>query len=144
MRRNGFTLVELMVVVAVMAMIAGAIVVTAAAPGSGPASSASRFASRLAAARDEAVVSGRPISAWVAPSGYGFEHYRAGTWQPMSARPFEGDDWQKGTTVALPAGRVSIRFDSLGLPDRPTSLALVRDGRTVRVRIAANGDVTVE
>ena len=146
MRHNGFTLVELMVVIAVMALMAGAVVVTTGGTTGGPAAAASRFASRLAAARDEAVVSGRPISAWVAPSGYGFERHQAGTWQPISAKPFQGDNWQPGTAVALPAGgaRARVRFDSLGLTDRPTSFALTRDGRTARVRVAANGDVRVE
>lgn len=144
MRRNGFTLVELMVVIAVMALMAGAVVVTAGGTGSGPAAAASRFATRLAAARDEAIVSGRPISAWVAPSGYGFERYQGGTWQPLSVKPFQGDNWQSGTVVALAAARVRLRFDSLGLPDRPISFAITRDDRTARVNVAANGDVTVK
>ncbi|MDQ3471989.1 MAG: GspH/FimT family pseudopilin [Pseudomonadota bacterium] len=144
MRRNGFTLVELMVVIAVMALMAGAVAVTAGGTGSGPAAAASRFASRLAAARDEAIVSGRPVSAWVAPSGYGFDRYQGSTWQAMSAKPFQGDNWQSGTVVALAGARARLRFDSLGLPDRPTSFAIARDGRTARVSVAANGDVTVE
>lgn len=143
MRRNGFTLVELMVVVAVMALMAGAIAVSAGDSGSGPGAAASRFASRLAAARDEAVVSGRPISAWVAVSGYGFERYRGGSWQAIAARPLQGDNWQSGTSVALAGLRARVRFDSLGLPDRPASFAVSRDGRTARVEVAANGDVTV-
>lgn len=143
MRRNGFTLVELMVVIALMALMAGAVVVTAGTPGSGATAAATRFASRLAAARDEAIVSGRPISAWVAPSGYGFERFQGGSWQAMSAKPFAGDDWQSGTVVALSGARARVRFDSLGLPDRPASFAITRDGRTTRVQIAANGDVSV-
>ena len=147
MPRNGFTLIELMVVIAVMALMAGAVIEPAGAPSSGPGAGASRFASRLAAARDEAIVSGRPISAWVAPSGYGFERYRGGAWQPVSTKPFQGDDWPLGTVVALPGdagARASVRFDSLGLADRPGSFVLTRDGRSARVSVAANGDVTVE
>ncbi len=144
MPRNGFTLVELMVVIALMALMAGAVVVSTGAPGSGPTAAATRFASRLAAARDEAIVGGRPISLWVAPSGYGFARYQGGAWQAMSAKPFQGDNWQSGTVVALAGARARLRFDSLGLPDRPTSFAIARDGRTARVSVAANGDVTVE
>ncbi len=125
---------------------AGAVVVSTGAPGSGPTAAATRFASRLAAARDEAIVGGRPIGLWVAPSGYGFERYQGGAWQAMSAKPFQGDDWQPGTVVALESAgnRARLRFDSLGLPDRPTSFVIVRDGRAARVQIAANGDVAVE
>jgi general secretion pathway protein H len=144
MPRNGFTLVELMVVIAVMALLAGAVVVTGSGRGSGPAADASRFAGRLAAARDEAVVGGRPISAWVAPSGYGFERYQGGAWQAISEKPFEGDDWEGGTAIAMSGrARARVRFDSLGLPDGPTSFALSRGGQTIRVRVAANGDVSV-
>ncbi|HUE78644.1 MAG TPA: GspH/FimT family pseudopilin [Sphingomicrobium sp.] len=147
MPRNGFTLVELMVVIALMALMAGAVVMTVGAPGGGPAAGATRFASRLAAARDEAIVSGRPMSAWVTPSGYGFDRFQGGRWQPMSAAPFEGDNWEPGTDVKLATAteaRVRVRFDSLGLPDSPASVRLVRDGRTAEVRVAANGDVAVQ
>ena len=148
MPRNGFTLVELIVVIAVMALLTGAVVLTVASPA-GASDSATRFAGRLAAARDQAVLSGRPISAWVSPSGYGFDQLRAGRWQRLTARPFEGADWGKGTTVQSAAsatgeGRARIRFDSLGLPDQPFALRIERDGRAAAVRVAANGDVTVD
>lgn len=147
MPRNGFTLVELMVVIALMAVMAGAVVIIAGAPGGGPSASATRFANRLAAARDEAIVSGRPMSAWVTRSGYGFDQFQGGRWQAMSVKPFEGDNWDRGTAVALSGGgqgRARVRFDSLGLPDAPTSVKLARDGRTAEVRIDANGDVGVQ
>ncbi|HET7816203.1 MAG TPA: GspH/FimT family pseudopilin [Sphingomicrobium sp.] len=147
MPRNGFTLVELIVVIAVMALLTGAVVLTVASPG-GASDSATRFASRLAAARDEAVLSGRPVSAWVSPSGYGFDQLRGGRWQRMAERPFEGADWDKGTAVRTATGtgegRMRVRFDSLGLPDQPVALRIERDGRAAGVRVAANGDVTVE
>lgn len=146
--RNGFTLVELIVVIALMALLTGAVVLTVATPG-GAGDSASRFAGRLAAARDEAVVSGRPVSAWVSPSGYGFDQLSRGRWQPMAEKPFDGADWDKGTTVATAAaagseGRGRVRFDSLGLPDQPFAVRIERDGRSAAVRVAANGDVTVD
>lgn len=147
MRRNGFTLVELMVVIALMALMAGAVVISVGTTGGGPSASATRFASRVAAARDEAIVSGRPMSVWVAPSGYGFDRYRGGAWQAMSAKPFDGDDWDRGTVVAFAGAagaRARLRFDSLGLADRPASFTLARNGRAAEVRVAANGDVTVE
>jgi general secretion pathway protein H len=144
--RNGFTLVELMVVIALMAAMASAVVLTVGTPNDGPSAGAMRFASRIAAARDEAIVSGRPISAWVAPSGYGFDCFQGGQWQPMASAPFEGDDWERGTAVQLsgaPQARGRIRFDTLGLPGTAARVRLTRDGRTSEVRIAANGDVTV-
>ncbi|MBA2467018.1 MAG: GspH/FimT family pseudopilin [Sphingomonas sp.] len=147
MARNGFTLVELMVVVAVMGLMAGAVVMTVGVPRSSPSGDATRFASRVAAARDEAIVGGRPMSAWVTASGYGFERFAAGRWQPVATAPFDGGDWQQGTRVAFSRdsdGRARVRFDSLGMPDAATDVSLQRDGRRSRVRITANGDVTVD
>ena len=144
MERNGFTLVELMIVIAVMGLLASAVVLTAGSTGGGPQDAATRFASRLAAARDEAVLTGRPISAWVSPSGYGFDQMRDGRWQRLDEKPFKGDDWGKGMAVSFAGeqARSRVRFDSLGLPDQPLQLQLSRDGRAAAVRVAANGDVT--
>ncbi|MDQ3245900.1 MAG: GspH/FimT family pseudopilin [Pseudomonadota bacterium] len=147
MKGNGFTLVELMVVIAVMALIAGAAVLTIASPGDGPKDSATRFATRLAAARDEAVLRARPVSAWVTASGYGFEQYAGGQWQPITAKPFAGANWPEGTRVSLDdssSARARVRFDSLGLPESPARFSLAADGRTVAIAVAANGDVRVE
>lgn len=141
MRANGFTLVELMVVIALLALAASVAMLTVGGGESEPHDSATRFAGRLAAARDEAIMTGRPVQAWVSRSGYGFDQHRAGAWQPLGQRPFGGADWPAGTTV--PAA-VRLRFDSLGLPDGPAALQLSSGARSAVVRIAANGEVSVQ
>jgi general secretion pathway protein H len=143
--RNGFTLVEMMIVIAVMALLAGVAVLTFGPMGEGPKDSATRFASRIAAARDQAIMTGRPISVWVSPSGYGFDQLRDGRWHRLDQKPFDGDDWGTGTQVGLTGGnRARVRFDSLGVADQPLVLRLSREGQSAGVRIAANGEVTVE
>lgn len=146
MRANGFTLVELMVVIAVLAVATGAVVLTVRGSDAGPRDSAARFAGRLAAARDEAIVASRPVRAWVTPSGYGFDQYRSGGWQPLDRGPLRREDWPPGTALSGRAqgGAVRLRFDSLGLPDAPAELRLSSNGRSATVRLAANGDVTVQ
>lgn len=146
MTRNGFTLVELLVVILVMALLAGAVVMTAGLPGGGPTEAATRFASRLGAARDTAITGGQPVAVWVSASGYGFDRYVEGSWQPIAVRPFETVNWESGTTVAVDDGRqpaLRIRFDSTGLPEGPASVRLGRDGQSAEVSVAANGDVKV-
>jgi len=145
--RNGFTLVEMMIVIAVAALLAGVVVMTVGNPGPGPKEAATRFASRIAAARDEAIVSGRPISAWVSASGYGFDQLRDGRWEELDQKPFEGDDWGPSMQVGLiaaEASRARVRFDSLGIADQALAVRLARPGESAGVKIAANGEVTVE
>lgn len=147
MARNGFTLVELMVVIAIMGLLAGAVVMTAGGPGGGPGDSATRFAGRLAAARDQAILTGEPISAWVSPSGYGFDRFRRGFWEPMEQKPFDGGNWDRGTQIATAgaaASRGRVRFDSLGMADQPFQLRMSRGREAAVVQVAVNGDVKVE
>lgn len=146
MPRNGFTLVELMIALSVMALLASAVVMTVGGGGNQPAGEAARFASRLAAARDRAVLSGRPISAWISPSGYGFDQHQQGRWMPLDERPFEAENWAAGTAVAATGRSGSqsrLRFDSLGLPDQPMEVALVQGERRATVRVSASGEVAV-
>jgi general secretion pathway protein H len=145
--RNGFTLVELMVAIALMALAAGVVVLTVAAPGKDPRDAAVKFATRLAAARDRAILTGQPISAWIAPSGYGFDQYRSGRWQQLEEKPFDGADWPEGiivTSAGESGGRARVRFDNLGMPDNPATIRLDRDGAVAEVVLVANGDVRVK
>jgi len=144
--RNGFTLVEMMIVIAVMALLAGVVVLTFPTDR-GPNEAATRFASRIAAARDEAVMTGRPISAWVSSSGYGFDQLRDGRWEELDGKPFDVTDWGPGMDVGLTgaaSSRGRILFDSLGVADQAMAIRLARAGKSAGVRIAANGEVTVE
>lgn len=146
MRRNGFTLVEMMAVVALMAVMAGAVMLVSGPFGGGPGDAASRFASRVAAARDQAIVNARPTGAWVTQSGYGFDEYRNGAWRELSSRTLRQHDWDNGTSVSLGAageGQGRLRFDPLGLPESPLTVTLARGGRSARVIVGSNGDVEV-
>ena len=147
MPRNGFTLVEMMIVIAVAALLAGVVVLTVGSPGPGPKEAATRFASRVAAARDRAILGGHPVSAWVSSSGYGFDQLRDGHWEKLEQKPFEGDDWGPAMQVGLTgagASRARVRFDSLGVADQALAVRLARAGESAGVRIASNGEVTVE
>lgn len=143
---HGFTLVELMVVVTIIAL--GAAAVTWALPDARGRvrDEAARFALRVRAAHDEAIVTGRPISVWVTIGGYGFDQRVAGQWVAMGDRPLRVDRWADGTRAIIPdvAGRARVTFDPTGLADRPLDLRLQRGGAAAGVHVAADGGVAVD
>jgi general secretion pathway protein H len=147
MTRNGFTLVELMVVVTLVAL-AGAAVVMTMSTGPGAATkTASRFASRLGAARDAAIVTGTPVTVWTSSSGYGFERMVGGQWTPVDEKPLQSSDWPEGVSVSGAAKSATqmnrIRFDAMGLSGELASLHFAdAEGRT-EVRVEPGGDIVV-
>jgi general secretion pathway protein H len=152
-RERGFTLIELMVVLFIIGLVAGAVVL--ALPGDSAALSedADRFAARVAAARDEAVVSARPIAVWIAPSGYGFDARQDRQWVPLNARMLANRDWKPGTIARIEdaatdgegdeaeQGRARFWFDSTGLPNMPVTVVLARGANSDRIVISATGEV---
>jgi general secretion pathway protein H len=82
---RGFTLVEVLVVVVIIALLATVVVVRIAPDArQGLREEAARLAAVLAHARDEAVVTGAPLAWQAAGSGYRFARRAADrTWQPL-------------------------------------------------------------
>ena len=143
---SGFTLVELMIVIAVIGIASAAVVFALPDPRGRLRDEGLRFAGRVRAAHDAAIVGARPVSVWVSPGGYGFDQRANGAWLPVSEKPMRVEQWSAGTaaTVREQGGRERVVFDETGLPDRPLDVALVRDRSQVHVRIAGDGSVRVD
>lgn len=139
---GGFTLVELMVVIAVIGLASAAAVLAMPDPRGRLMDEAARFATRTRAAHDAAIIAARPVSVWVTPTGYGFDEWRGGRWQPMADGPFRVGRWGQGV-AAVGVARERIVFDTTGLADRPLTVSLRRDGGEASVAIAADGTVRV-
>jgi len=141
---RGFTLVELMVVLAIMALAATAIVLTIPGEERTVRSEADRLAARLAAARDVAVIEGRSVSVSFAPSGYGFERRIEGNWQPLPGRAFERRNWPGGVRFVAGDGQAVTRvlFDRIGTSSTPQALVLAGGDAREIVRISAMGEVS--
>lgn len=141
--QHGFTLVELMVVLVIVGLMSGAVILTMADPRGSLSDQADRFAGRVRAARDHAVVAARPVALWVSASGYGFEERRDGKWRPLDQRPLEATDWSGGALARMGQdGRGRIWFDSIGRADQPMRFSLTRDGVEVPVAVDLDGRVT--
>ncbi len=142
--KQGFTLVEMLVVLFIIGLIAGIAIFTIPDPRGQLVNEAEKFAGRTIAARDNAVLQSRPMALALDASGYRFEQRRAGAWQPHVDGPFAFTPWREGTVVQQMGGSDKrLIFDPVGLASGDMQVMLSREGDSVRVEIARNGDVRV-
>ncbi len=142
--QQGFTLIELMVVLTIIGFISAAVVFAIPDPRGRVIEDADRFAARVAAARDEAVVTARPMGVWVSASGYGFQRRDGAAWVAVEDKPFVTTRWKGGTQALVGKdGRQQIGFDGTGLPTDPMTLTLAREGERVSVTVDTAGKVMV-
>lgn len=136
--RQGFTLVELMVVIAIIGVAAGAVVLSMPDPRPTLAVEAERFAARLMLAREEAVMTNRPVALRADAAGYGFESFDGAVWTPLTG-VLAPKAWGEGAAVA---GAARAVFDPTGGADA-ASVRLEREGQAVTVAIDGAGEVTI-
>ncbi len=140
---RGFTLVELMVVVAIIATMSTAVMVAWPDPRGDLRHEAERLAARAGAARDMAVIESKPTALIFGPAGYGFSRRERGAWVPIVERPLNQRAWGEGVTVlSSTTGEARVNFDSTGLAD-PATVTLVRDDMRVSVVVEPDGSIDV-
>lgn len=140
--RAGFTLVELLMTVAILGLAAGAVVLSMPDPRPAVGQEAERFAARLAAARDEAVLGNRPVAVEASTTGYVFSSFDGATWIPLRAGPFKDEAWQAGTAMSASVEPARVVFDPTGTAD-PVSLTLARDGGARTIAVDGAGQVSI-
>jgi general secretion pathway protein H len=131
---RGFTLVELMVVIVIIGLAASVVVLAWPEPGGGVRAEAVRFAARVKAARDRAILESRTIAVTIGPGGYEVARRREATWQTEAHY-----DWSEHIR---PGAAGTIRFDSTGLAE-PATVILRRGERQAVVEIGGDGGVHV-
>jgi general secretion pathway protein H len=135
---NGFTLVELMVVIAILAVVTAAVMFAIPDPRGRLIDEAEKFAARAHAARDDAILQSRDMRVRVTPAGYSVERRRQGQWQALTDKPFAPARWSMGTG----AGAAQIDFDATG-GAVPTTVILTREDERVAVSVSGNGAIRV-
>jgi len=138
-QESGFTLVELMVVIVIIGLAAGAVLLAMPEAGGSLLSEAETFAARAKAARDGAILEARPAALRIGPAGYRLSRRIDGAWRGAASHA-----WVEGTEAELSGGlNGAVRFDATGLAE-PAHIVLRRGDRRVAVRIGADGDVQVQ
>jgi len=128
--------------VAIIGLAAGAVVLSVPDPRPSVAEDAERFAARLSRAREEAVLTNRPVAVETTASGYGFSSFDGAEWSALTEGPFGPETWSDGLTVS-PADPARLVFDPTGVAE-PATVMLSRDGRASRVEIDGAGEVTID
>ena len=140
---HGFTLVELMIVLAIVGMVSAVVVLSIPDPRGGLRQEAERFAARAQAAQERAIMDGRAMSVRVTDVGYGFDRRERSEWRPVASGPLADQRWTEGTDVAVGGGGATrVVFDSTGAAE-PAQVVLRRGDDQVLVDIRYDGSIHV-
>lgn len=136
---NGFTLVELLVAIALIGLLSAAAVLALPDPRGRLIDDAERLAARTAAARDLAIVQARDTRLTADATGYRFDQRVRGQWLALAEKPFRATSWPEGAT-ATPA---TVTFDSTGLTETATRVTITRGADVAAIDISPDGGVRV-
>ena len=151
--QSGFTLAEIMVMVAIFAVAAAVIIPAAVSTTDFQAISAARMiAADLQYAQDQAITSQEPVTVTFDPAteSYGLSNASGSLIHPMTKSVYDIDFRSRrgfGNLDLVSAdfdGNKSVTFDELGSPDNAGVITLQAGPHLYRVEIAAaTGKVTV-
>lgn len=143
-RACGFTLLELLVVLALTGLLGSAVLLTMPTPRSAVTRDADALAAQLQRAQQEAIVTGRSVRVQLDASGYRFVQQSLDGWTAMHEVPFRPRQWHADVTLLLPRSDAVqwLRFDPVGQAE-PAQLTLQGDGRRADIDIAMGGHIEV-
>lgn len=146
--RAGYSLVEMLVVMTLIALVTGGVWLTFNSGQQAGQAEADRLAIALMRAEQEAILSGDFIGMDVRSDGAQFLRYRAGEWQADTVILAEGIRLDDGQFLILREGGTGdgpgpdIWFDPAGASE-PVRLFLEAEGRRYRIEMSA-GSARVE
>ncbi|MBI1338674.1 type II secretion system protein GspH [bacterium] len=148
---RGFTLIEVMTALMVVALAASLAVLAAPGPDRTLRDAARGMGARILQAGDEAIIRNRSIALVASAEGYGFEQLSDGRWAPLvGSTPLSFVAWPEQVSARLEGDletgtdrRVLSVFDPIGGMS-PMRVELTRDRSRWEVRVDASGAVHVQ
>jgi general secretion pathway protein H len=141
-REAGFTLTELMVVLAIIGLLASVVVLSTTGGQPSGAREAEQFAARLVRARDEALMTNRAVEVAVSPRGYAFRVGGPQGWTPLEEGPFQEATWSPDTRLSAGDQADRVEFDPAGVAT-PADFVITRGRLSSRVSVDTAGNVRV-
>lgn len=141
---GGFTLVELMVVLALIGLMGAAVALTLPPSTPAHAADAEALAAALTRARQEAILTTRAVEASVDAHGYAFAIQDFGGWRPLDGA-LRARAWSPGVRPRLPQrqSRQVLQFDPTGSAE-PATVALESGRGRARIAVDIAGEVSVD
>lgn len=139
--RAGFSLIELMVVIAIMGVLATAVILTVPPGNDAPRRDAERLASVLGHALEEAILSGQIIEARVDGEGYRFRTLKGAERLDIELGPLAQARWSPGVELATDQP-LSLRFSPQG-DVTPSDIVLRAGASALSVRLNEDGRAEV-
>ncbi|HTU12265.1 MAG TPA: GspH/FimT family pseudopilin [Allosphingosinicella sp.] len=137
-KQEGFTLIELMVVLVILGLAAAAVVLAMPEPGGSISGEAERLAARVKAVRDTAILESRAMALQIGRGGYEVARREGGVWRTEAHY-----DWVERTVPDVGGtDQASIRFDSTGFSE-PARITLRRGEDRAVIDVAGDGGVHV-
>nr|WP_255630871.1 GspH/FimT family pseudopilin [Novosphingobium sp. FKTRR1] len=153
LRHSGFSLVEMLAVLFIMALLAGVAAIALPGDDASLRQEVDRLVARASAARDLAVTSARPVALVVGPAGYALEQRTQASWAPLASDRRGLTRWRSGTTLQAATAGPDARhaatpsrvvFDVLGLADTDATMRLVHGHAQATVRVTRDGRVMAD
>ena len=141
---RGFSLVELLVVVAMLGLLGGAVMLTLPATGARAIEQGEQLAVHLVRAREEAVLGNRAVAVRVDRAGYRFVQRNAGTWRPLEEPPFQPRRFADGIAASFRGNLDAARFEFDATGGNTAAEILLSDGAsTIRLVLGVDGEVAL-